>query len=673
MERNMKRISNTKNVTLGVCAKTNHLLGLSAATFILSACGGGGGDNSSPPTQSNNTPPSVTADDRVLVSAGDAVTLTASATDSEADTISYSWIQQNGDTVANTQGFDTASASFSAPDKVQTMQFQVTATAAGQSDTTLVQVIVLEDVDTAVFIDADYTGTSDGSIDAPLTDLEMALTDTDDDADFYIQTPDNNAAYMLWTDPSFIPRIRDGKSIYGGYKDDWSRDTSTNLTPIIAEKYGLLFSDIDQITTVSGIDLTVTQPTQDSISSSLGIYVERGASEFILENNKITLEGFAGYTSSGYQGASVFGFYTNDVDTVRVTDNTITTGMGYSASNRSSRTTGQGIDGGDGGDASVGNNEFGGASGSGGDGWNGGKGGNAGDGFNEKGSTGSDGGGRTSPVFVKAGTGGRGGTAADGFRRGTSAVDGGNGVRGSGGDGANGYGTLLGDNYSASIAKSGDKGWAGGGGGGGGGGASSSLGADGGGGGGGGEGGGGGQGGFGAYSGGASMTLHIAGSTLTLVSGNTLTAGDGANGGLGGGGAVGGDGGEGGSGVQGFSDGSDDLRKGGNGGDGGRGGSGGAGGSGGGGPSFGIFIGANTPATIEDNTIITGNGGKGGSANFTNETNSAGYGGWSVAIFDGDLSDSLTPMVSNNSITLGTAGQDGNPKTGQGTAANTNF
>jgi hypothetical protein len=676
MERNMKSISKNKNATLGVCAKTNHLLGLSAATFILSACGGGGGggdNNSSSPAQSKNTAPVVTAVERVLVSAGDSVSLTASATDAEADTISYSWQQQNGDTVANTQGFDTATASFSAPDKVQTMQFQVTATAAGQSDTTLVQVIVLEDVDTAVFIDADFTGTSDGSIDAPLTDLEAALKDTDGDADFYIQTPDNEAAYVLWTDPSSIPNIRDGKSIYGGYTDDWSRDTSTNLTPITAEKYGLLFRDIDQMTTVSGIDLTVTQPTQDARTSSIGIYVDGGSSEFILENNNITLEGFAGYTSSSYRGANVFGFYTDDVDSVRVEGNTITTGIGYSASNRSSRTTGQGVDGGDGGDASVGNNEFGGAAGSGGDGWNGGKGGNAGDGFNEKGSSGSDGGGRTSPVFVKAGTGGRGGTAADGFRRGTSAVDGGNGVRGNGGSGASGYGSLLGDKFSTSVAESGDKGWSGGGGGGGGGGASSSLGADGGGGGGGGEGGGGGQGGFGGYSGGASMTLHIAGSTQTLISGNTLTAGDGAEGGMGGGGAAGGDGGEGGSGVQGFNDGSDNLRQGGNGGDGGRGGTGGAGGSGGGGPSFGIFIGANTPATIEDNTIVTGNGGEGGNANFTNETNSAGYGGWSVAIFDGDLSDSLTPEVANNNITLGTPGQDGNPKSGQGTAAETNF
>jgi len=51
----------------------------------------------------------------------------------------------------------------------------------------------------------------------------------------------------------------------------------------------------------------------------------------------------------------------------------------------------------------------------------------------------------------------------------------------------------------------------------------------------------------------------------------------------------------------------------------------------------------------------------------------AGYSGWSVAIFDADISNNLTPAVTNYTATLGTLGQDGNPKEGQGTAAETNF
>lgn len=672
----MKRISKTKDAIFGVCTKPNHLLSVSVATLILSACGGGGGGDGgtpAPPPPPTNTPPSVTTDERKLVSAGDAITLTASATDAEADTITYSWQQQNGESVANTQGFNTATASFNAPDKVDTLIFRVTATAAGQTDTADVTVIVVEDTDTAIFIDADFTGISDGSIDAPLTDLAQAITDTDEDADFYLQTPDNDAAYVLWTDSSFTPSIRNGKSIYGGYKDDWSKDTTNNLTPISAERFGLVFRNVDQVTTVSGLDLTITQSTQTSTTDHIGILVSEGSSEFILENNKITVEGFVETDPATAQGSSVFGFYTEDVDTVRAFANTITTGMARSASNTGLRSSDGVINGGDGGNASVGNNEFGGTSGGGGDGWNGGKGGDAGDGFNENGSSGSDGGGRTSPVLVVAGTGGRGGEAADGFRTGRNAADGGNGVRGSSGDGSTGYGKLSGDAYSSARGQTGNKGWAGAGGGGGGGGASSAGSSDGGGGGGGGEGGGGGNGGFGGYSGGASITVHIAGATLTQINGNTLTSGNGAFGGRGGSGSAGGDGGEGGNGVQGFNDGANDVRRGGNGGIGGRGGSGGAGGSGGGGSSFGIFIGANTPATIENNTIITGNGGKGGNANFTNEANSAGDGGWSVAIFDGDASDSLTPTVTNNTITLGLPGSDGNPGDGQGTAVETNF
>lgn len=672
----MKRISKTKDALFGVGKKPYHLLSISIAVALLSACGGGGGSDGGsppPPPPPSNTPPDVTTDERKLVNAGDAITLTATATDAEADTISYSWQQQNGDAVANTQGFNTATASFNAPDNVDTLIFRVTATAGGQTDTADVIVIVVEDTDTAIFIDADFTGTSDGSIDAPLTDLATAITDTDEDADFYLQTPDNDAAYMLWEDSSFIPSIRDGKSIYGGYKGDWSKDTTNNRTPIVAERIGFLFSEVDQVTTVSGIELTVTQPIPLSTTSYVGILVNNGSSEFILENNKITVEGFVENESATEQGSNVFGFYADDVDTVRVMENSISTGRARSASNVGLRSTTGVVNGGDGGDASDGDNELGGAGGAGGDGWNGGRGGTAGDGFNEDGTSGSDGGGRTSPVITVAGPGGSGGQAADGFRTGKNAGDGGGGDRGSSGDGSNGHGSLSGNVYTSARGQTGNKGWAGAGGGGGGGGASSSGSANGGGGGGGGEGGGGGNGGFGGYSGGASITVHIAGATLTQITGNTLTSGNGAFGGRGGSGSAGGEGGEGGNGVQGFNDGVNDIRRGGDGGAGGKGGSGGAGGSGGGGPSFGIFIGANTPATIENNTITTGNGGKGGNANFTDEADAAGLGGWSVAIFDGDTSDSLTPVVTNNTITLGLPGSDGNPSDEQGTATETNF
>ncbi|MFT5609024.1 MAG: hypothetical protein ACI9PZ_002843 [Parvicella sp.] len=106
-----------------------------------------------------------------------------------ANTISYSWVQQNGDAAANTQDFDTTSASFSALDSVNSLVFRVTATAGVQSDTTDVQMIIVEDPETAVFIDADFAGTSTGSIDAPMVNLTDAITTSDSDADFIFEHP----------------------------------------------------------------------------------------------------------------------------------------------------------------------------------------------------------------------------------------------------------------------------------------------------------------------------------------------------------------------------------------------------------------------------------------------------------------------------------------------------
>jgi hypothetical protein len=671
----MKQIKQMTDPILSLQAKPKQFLSASIAAIILSSCGGGGGgDSGGNPPQSNNSPPSVTADERMIVSAGDAVTVTASATDPDADSISYQWTQQNGDAVANTQGFTTSSASFSAPDKVQTIVFQVTATAAGQSDSTTVQVIVLEDVDTAVFIDADFTGTSDGSIDAPLTDLEAALTDSPDGTDFYIQTLDNNASYALWENPSFIPSLRDGSSVYGAYSDDWSRDTISNLTPITAQRLGLVLRDIDQVTTVSGLDLTVTlDPDNITATNTIGVYADNGSSEFILENNKIHVEGFPGVVVDNLSAGSVYGFYANSVDTVSIATNTVVTGNGLATSNRDIRTSGEGDDGNAGGNSNVGDNQIGGSGGSGTGGRNGGKGGDAGRSADEKGDNGEDGNGRDDP-YIAGGGGGLGGLKyLNEIRYGFDGVNGGFGRSGIIGDGATGFGALSGDVYTSSQGSDGSDGYAGAGGGGGGGGAASEkLGVDGGAGGGGGEGGDGGSSGFGAYSGGASIALHIAGPTMSNITGNTLTSGNGATGGIGGAGSSGGEGGEGGEGVNGNLDYAGEGR-GGDGGKGGTGGRGGAAGSGAGGPSFGIFIGANTPANIDNNVITTGNGGSGGEAFLDFESKGAGNGGWTVGIFDGDNSDGLTPVVSNNTITLGLPGQDGNPKDGEGTAVNTNF
>lgn len=649
---------------------------LLTSTFIgstlLAGCGGGGGGSSTPtptPTPVTPTPPlpdnppTVSVDSRIMVSAGDSVSITASGEDADGDDISYSWIQLNGDSVTNSDGFDSDTASFSAPDVVDSIAFEVTATANGASDSATVLVVVVEHVSNAIFIDSGFNGTSDGSIDAPYKELSEILEqsmDDDADVDFYIKTPEDQTVFDLWQSSSRI--IRQNISFYGGYFGDWERDSSSMRTPISTEfATGFRYASTEEYVEISGIDLTLTLESINNGDNALGIYGV-GMSDLMVRENTITIADYPLDNSSG----SIFGVMSDEVVSFELVNNSISTGAApSSARDAFPNTTGDGDDGDDGSDASGRNGGNAGESNSflstyGGDG------GDAGNGSNEDGDNGEN-----ANTFASNswGVGGDGGNAPD-DRTGKAGANGIDGSDGAAGDGGDGFGRFTnGGKFATSSGSSGKNGSFGSGGGGGGGGASSFLGFNGGGGGGGGQGGTGGSGGFGANSGGASIGVYVIDGTLNNIASNTIMTGNGGIGGIGGQGAEGGDGGSGGDGANGNSD---NSGKGGRGGNGGDGGDGGIGGSGGGGPSFGVLINQDTFANVSNNQIVTGNGGTGGSALIA-ISNAAGKGGWSIGVFDANPDDASTPTVSGNTFIIGEAGQDGNPSSGSGTAANTNF
>ncbi|TRY34019.1 PKD domain-containing protein [Aliiglaciecola sp. M165] len=638
--------------------------------LLLSACGGGGGDSSTstpvtppPPPPPPDTPPSVSVDSRIIVSVGDSVSFSASASDPDGDDISYEWVQQSGEPVSNSSGFDTATASFSAPDSVSSFTFEVTATANGQSDSASILVIVLEDVDTAVFIDAQFTGASDGSIDAPYKEFASVLEqnlDDNTDVDFYIKTPTDDTVFSLWEGDTRT--ISQNISFYGGYLEDWHRDATNQRTPIMTEnEAGIRYSSTDQYVEVSGIDLMLNLDAVDNGTSVVGI---QGVSldHLMIRDNTISLSDYPFDNSS----ASVYGVISDQITSFSLLNNTITSGSApASARDAVQNNRGAGADGrngsnGDGADGGIGGDSDTGISG-------GGQGGDGGRGSSEDGERGED---SRLGFSTGPGAGGAGGDASEDEDDGVNGVNGNNGITGSAGNGGTGFGRFTnGGRFATSSGSLGRSGSDGAGGGGGGGGGSSTLGFNGGGGGGGGEGGEGGEGGFGANSGGASIGVYVIQGALNDIAGNTITTSNGGIGGIGGLGASGGDGGSGGSGADGNSSNSGD---GGNGGNGGDGGDGGIGGSGGGGPTFGILLNSDTFATISNNQITTGNGGNGGSAIIAIEQ-AAGKGGWSIGIFDANTEDASTPTLDGNTFTIGEAGDDGNPSAGTGTAADTNF
>ena len=651
-----------------------------ALAISLGACGGGGSGDGGSGSGNNDSPPTVAAEARMLASAGNSVTLVANASDPDGDTISYSWTQVSGLPISNTSGFNTASASFSAPDKVDALVLQVTATANGRSDTAQVQVLVLEQSDIAIFVDSEFSGTSTGEIDAPFTDLASVLNNLNPGEDVYIKTPANDERLSVQITPGEFITLRSGNSIYGGFREDWSRDIEGNRTGLMGLETGLIYRTVDLPTVVSGVDILVETSQIDDAFNAIGLYADHGSSPFIVDNSSITIEDFFDNKVDSTEGSS-YGIYFLNMDTTEISNSNITAGNASSSAGMAPRTSGEGRDGADGEDAREGLNINGGTGGATqGGGWNGGAGGNAGNTSFEPGENGTRGGGRTEPVLVRGGNPGSGGfdsdTSTSGGRDGVPGGIGDDGPRGPAGEGASGNGAFASSSgaFVRSTGSNGGNGWAGGGGGGGGGAAAGAAGANGGAGGGGGEGGDGGEGGNGARSGFASIGIHIAGGNTHVISNNRIESGNGGRGGIGGTGADGGDGGTGGDGVNG-TQGPANAKGGfgGHGGDGGKGGRGGSGGSGGGGPSFGIFIGSSTPATITSNVITTGNGGQGASADFTNELVGAGFGGWTIGIFDANINDNLSVDASANTVTLGEAGQDGNPREGIGQRSNTNF
>ncbi len=88
----------------------------------ISAGGGAGGGSGG---SGSNTDPTVSAGADQAVEAGDAVAMTATASDADGDALTYAWAQIAG-TAVTLSGAATAGASFTAPDVSGTLTFQVT-------------------------------------------------------------------------------------------------------------------------------------------------------------------------------------------------------------------------------------------------------------------------------------------------------------------------------------------------------------------------------------------------------------------------------------------------------------------------------------------------------------------------------------------------------------------
>ena len=575
----------------------------------------------------------------------------------------YQWNLLSGPDVLNDQGQSTRmlegrQPTFTAPAEVSTLVWELSATVDGETQTDETKVQVQLDRNLSVYVGNMAEGVAaNGSIEAPYGTISEALSSLMPGDDLYVMS--KAEPYNLVN----TLEIPDGTSMFGGYDENWVRNTSTNATVInfvtSLENPAVRITDISDPMWFSGFSLYVDGTSGPTSNNVIAIDVASSTSSealYIVEN-RIESSDVAPGTSA--EPGSSYALRVNSLSTLRLLNNTLIAGQGGTGSNGAAGTNGT-----DGNDAS------GRSRGAGGPGINGANGGVAGSGGLIPGG-GNNGG--TGDGTGGAGTGGTRGTALGSCENAT----------GTGGHGNNGTAATSGSagsqpNYMDYVfeygfGKGGDGTNGGHGEGGGGGASGGGCGtADGGYGGGGGEGGTGGTRGFGGANGGASIALWLNDVTNVELRNNHIEATLGGNAGSGGNGGAASDGGSYASGgaaeevcvtiIVTVCDRGGAGARGGNGGDGARGGDGGGGA---GGASFGIFVAPNVAPLLFDNTIYGGIAGNGGYS----RTN-GGRGGDSYAIYDADTSDGALPeLVSGNVLEAGVAGFGGSTSVGSAGSA----
>lgn len=591
----------------------------------------------------------VDAGANLLANKNQSVTLSASPENFlNASALSYQWVQTGGASVGPLPNARTVS--FSTPDEVTNLEFQVTVIDTDQNNSTAfdqVSVLVAEDKTTAVFVDPDnghdFNNTG-RTPDSPLASIERALDTAFGGADIYLNTPDSGGFYDL-ANTINLPTTA---SLYGGFDLDWSYDPANAPTPIrVNQAVALQLSGFTD-TTVSGISVEALAPVDGKVHSQAILASDGGnliLDRIIAQGSSLIVDPPANANIPSYVAASSYGVFATGLNRLDVIDSSIIAGKGANGVKGQPGTNGKP---GDRGTNASGTS--GGGGGSGHNGANGGKGANADTGivFCTKGFGGSKGGDSTSSSnsTITGGSGGSGATAklvnfgtaceiktaGSGGSKSSTVAKSGTQVAG-----ADNSITFISGLFTPAHGATGSRGSGGAGGGGGGSGAGYDFNL-GGGGGGGGEGGEGGYGGKGGRGAGGSFGLTVDTITFTSIINSTVSSGDGGLGGAGGNGGAGGEGGGGGTGDD------SGARKGGNGGKGGWGGNGGPGGGGAGGPVAGLLVTGGSVIDIIDTQIITANAG--------NATNAA-QGGWNYGIYvdSGNLS-----QVSGVSYQLGSAG-----------------
>src|SRR5262249_12326086 len=238
------------------------------------------GDSAAP-----NAPPTASAGVDQDVNRGATVTLSGSGTDPEAHSLTISWTQLSGPAVGTLPG---ASPSFSAPNGIVTLEFEVLVSDGVNDATDRVVVRVLEDKDHALWVVPGATDANPGTRAQPKGTIQGAINASTSGADIYVAAGSYPGSVTLHT----------GVSVYGGYNaTTFLRDVAANVTTVEGGAAAVQGVGVTGLT-LDGLTIQAANGTGNG-TSSVGVLLD-SSSGIVISKNKIV----AGNGASGADGVT---------------------------------------------------------------------------------------------------------------------------------------------------------------------------------------------------------------------------------------------------------------------------------------------------------------------------------------------------------------------------------
>ena len=208
------------------------------------------------------------------------VTLTATISSTTSVSPMYRWTLVSGPDVTTAAGnvreLEGRTPSFTVPDDVATLTWEVEATADGIVQTDRVRVQVFNDRNKrAVFVGATTSASPDGTQGNPYAGLAEALPFVDAGDDVYVMT--QSMPYQISN--TFV--VPTGSSVFGGYDSEWVRNVTAAPTPVQLTARNsmqpvLRTNAHSAATYISGLAIVANNGTTDAGVSTLGMLIDGG-------------------------------------------------------------------------------------------------------------------------------------------------------------------------------------------------------------------------------------------------------------------------------------------------------------------------------------------------------------------------------------------------------------